>query len=284
MRKLLAAMISIATIGTSHAGEVYVPSLRNEIYFNGNIEEGDLEKIVEAFYFTLLSHGEPTTLHFNSRGGDVAEGLKIAEFVREAWVTVRVSKTVAPTGTYRKVLPQKWDVLNGAKPDEPFFTENRWPQDSECYSICALILAASPTPEYLPYAGPSLGFHRPFINPDINSRLTPAQSKRLYEDVNAAFVQAALEYGLPSDFVDRVMRVSSSDILTLGYDDWEKIISGHVPWFEEYFRANCETLTEQEEIQLERYENDLIRDKAFRNEDRDSAPEEIKRIRSKRDA
>lgn len=254
MGRVLIACICVALFYTErgYAAEIYVSSGGENIYLIGDIESGDLNKLADAVLFKVGLGYDPVLI-LHSYGGDIEEGLKIASFVQDMWLRVEVSQHLEPTGLFRRGRPSLWDEYNGVEVDEngELFIERRVLKPSLCLSACAVIAVASPELIYLPLDGPSIGFHRPYILPQLNARLSADESRQLYEIIEEEFQSALLDFAVPRHFVEQVMQTSSDNILMIGFDEWISLMSGRLAWYEEFMAAKCGSLTPDENHYIE---------------------------------
>ena len=217
---LLSVAISILAASSAHAATISI--VDGDIYVEGPIESGDFDQFQRAFAQTE----GPVSVRLNSPGGNLLEALRIARLVRSAWMV-----TELPGGMFEQ---QEWKGL---------------PTPVRCDSACALIFITGAARIYMiddeVNGRPGLGFHRAFLNPDVNVALDPSSSEREFARANESYLAALAEFGAPQAFVEFVSRTRSDELLLLGATEYYRVfgesrqLGDGIPWLEEYFTAQC---------------------------------------------
>lgn len=212
------------------------------IRLNGTIVKGDYERI-RGLARNISNAGSQIIVSLNSPGGDFEEALRIAELLRELNAQTYISGSLARDASM------------------PF---------EKCYSACFLIHASGSIRHYVfdnmrfdPGGNlilekePVLGIHRPYLNPEVNRKLSASESRSRYESIEASARKLLGQVSVPQDIVDTMFRTPSNEILLISRSDFDARIGQSQPYYQEWLKSRCGKL-EKKEIE------DLARVKALR--------------------
>lgn len=201
------------------------------IRLTGTILKGDFEQ-VRRLARILTNGGSQIIVSLNSPGGDFEEALRIAELLRELNAQTYISGVLARDTT------------------TPF---------ERCYSACFLIHASGSIRHYVldnmrfDSSGnhvlaeePVLGIHRPYLNPELNRKLTASQSRARYEAIEASARKILGQVSVPQDIVDAMFRTSSNEISLISSAEFDKRIGQSQPYYEEWLKSKCGKLDSRE--------------------------------------
>jgi hypothetical protein len=208
---ILAVGVALLPLGSEAA---VIQELSDELHgtyidVDGSIAKGDSDAILHASK-ALLRRGHPLWIRINSRGGNLAEAMRIGRFVR---------KTLAAV------------VVDG----------------SACYSACALILIGA-ADRHLTQAGtgPVVGIHRPYIADAVYGALTPEQARVTYARLEKDVKDYLTEMGAPGRFVDEMFRTPSTRMRLITDDEFQTMFALEEPFLEEWLISRCGALDEKE--------------------------------------
>jgi hypothetical protein len=220
---------------------------QSSILIEGPIIRGDYDQVValsaamiaenDALPETRKTQMFSLSLRLNSPGGDVQEAFKISNFVREMWIQTELSDPLIVT---RMNKDGELSETEQARKDETLEVGGDGP--IVCYSACSLIFLAGISRSYkASELGRSveLGFHRPYINPEVNRHLSPDESKSVYAVLEKDFKEAMRRYGAPESLIAKTFNASSSDIEVLSQQQFQALFPTEEPWFGEYINAKC---------------------------------------------
>lgn len=237
------------------------------IVITGEIVPGDGDKLREAVS-TLAKLDFPIVIKLESPGGDVAEALAMARFIRDLWATTWIDGRIVP--------------LND--PDRSVIT-----CDSACailffagidrrYSGSNLVYYRSGDPHYIPEnrkvnswlpaaaiaaatgvkvdvdekieSVPPLGLHRPYFQSGYFGSLPPSEAQSEYAALEADVSAALMQFGVPDALIDKMMRTRSDDIVRIDSTELNEAMPTKEPWYEEWQIAKCGRLTTDEVTDL----------------------------------
>jgi len=198
-----------------------IQELTDEVYgtyidVDGSIARGDYDAILHAST-SLLRRGHPLWIRINSRGGNLAEAMKIGRFVRRTLATVVVDGADATPGV---------------------------PQPRRCYSACALILIGA-ADRHLNHA-PVVGIHRPYFADAVYGALSPEQARVTYARLEGEVKGYLAEMGAPGAFVDQMFRTPSTSMRLITDDDLHVMFADEEPFLEEWLISRCGALDEKQ--------------------------------------
>ena len=198
-----------------------IQELTDEVYgtyidVDGSIARGDYDALVHASK-ALLRRGHPLWIRINSRGGNLAEAMKIGRFVRKTLATVVVDGADATPGV---------------------------PQPRRCYSACALILIGAADRHLI--HDPVVGIHRPYIADAVYGAFSPEQARVTYARLAGEVKDYLAEMGAPGRFVDEMFRTPSTSMRLITDDDLHVMFAYEEPFLEEWLISRCGALDEKE--------------------------------------
>lgn len=244
IRQFAAGGIASAFLFTFLTETAYPEVIRvsdEEILINGPIEEGDYERLISLSAEMIESRAKDKELsakirslrlRLNSPGGNVFEAIKIADFVHEMWIHVVVDE-----------MPNS---------DE----------EVRCLSACSLIFIAGISHSYKQsFSEPTvtLGFHRPYINPEVNKELSAYESRAIYDAVETSFKEAMRRFGAPESLISKTFNHSSSEIYILSTTEYHELFPPERPWFNEYINAKCGNVSTKQKIESEQQKIDYAK-------------------------
>jgi hypothetical protein len=207
----LALCVALAPLESGAAAITEVTDAMYGTYIDvdGSIAKGDYDAILRASK-SLVGRGRPIWIRINSRGGNVAEAMKIGRFVRKTLAAVVVDGA---------------DVTPGS------------PQPRRCYSSCVLILIGA-ADRYL-LDDPVVGIHRPYIEPAVYGALSPEQARVTYARLEHDTKDYLAEMGAPGRFVDEMFRTPSTDMRLVTARDFQAMFAFEEPFLEEWLISRC---------------------------------------------
>jgi len=244
------------------------------ILLKGDIVSGDFERVQSAAR-DLARGNHEIVLALESSGGSVVEALKIAEFVRESWITTWIyGRTAKVDDTDRSLIvcdsacayiffagiERRYSGSNmlyySASDPHYISPENRVSNEFSAIMLGA-ILGTTIEPESLDRAEviPPLGLHRPYLDPTLNRTLAAAEAQEAYSNLEGVVRIELSEFGVPASLIDRMMKAGSSQIVRISSDELQKLMPKYDPWFEEWQLSKCDALSSDETSDLFRMKN-----------------------------
>jgi hypothetical protein len=232
------------------------------ILLQGEIVPGDFERVQSAAR-DLASENHVIVLALESSGGSVVEALKIAEFVRENWITTWIyGRTAEVDDPDRSLIvcdsACAYIFLAGIErrysgpnmlyyaPDDPHYIapKNRVNNDFSAAMLGA-IAGREIDPESLDRAEaiPPLGLHRPYLDPVLNRTLSATEAEQAFRELETIVRGKLSEFGVSDSLSDRMMKASSTQIIRIGSDELRELMPAYDPWFEEWQLSKCGALT-----------------------------------------
>lgn len=193
------------------------------ILLTGKIERGDAERLTRILQNPPRTSDIYRELVLNSTGGEVVEALRLSELVRAALLETRNQSLI-------DLLAYSSSVREG----KATTTQSAFP----CISACFLVLMSGPKRSFSPFGNGKVGLHRPFFSPQVYSNLDPGTIATRQAEAMQRVTDVLRREGVPTKFVDEMMRRSSRDVYWLTYDDWTQIPSTAF-WYEELLIARC---------------------------------------------
>lgn len=217
---VLAAGVALMPLESEAA---VIQELTDEVYgtyidVDGSIARGDYDAILHASK-SLLRRGHPLWIRINSRGGNLAEAMKIGRFVRKTLATVVVDGADATPGL---------------------------PQPRRCYSACALILIGAADRHLASDHDPVVGIHRPYIADAVYGALSPEQARATYARLEQDVRNYLAEMGAPGRFVDEMFRTPSTRMRLITDDEFQTMFAWEEPFLEEWLISRCGALDDKE--------------------------------------
>lgn len=201
------------------------------ILISGAIEKGDFQK-VETMSRKIVNSGNEVVFHLNSSGGDLAEAIRIGQFVKK--LSARTE-------------------LNGITTHDPSEA------NTKCYSACFIIFVSGSIRGYrsenllfdqsgnnIVKRTPIIGIHRPYFDQGEYSKLTADQARIDYQNLSDAVRTYLESVSVSTEIVDEMFAHSSTEIRYISKEEYDKKIGGKQPFFEEWLIAQCGQLTEGE--------------------------------------
>jgi hypothetical protein len=189
----------------------------------GDIEKGDLAKIIEAIRGSggfpvdvedgsLVYGREPIFFISDSNGGDVEEAINIGRFFRQSLASVQTRIS------------------------------------SSCNSACFLMWVGAVERNGLVGSDDmTFGLHRPRYEADYFGNLDADSARSRYAGMEEAIRAYLKEMNVPNEIADLMMRVPSRSMETLTASRMLESVGWRTPFFEEWLAARCEMLTDAEE-------------------------------------
>jgi hypothetical protein len=199
-------IVRAAEISLAESGEGQHPM--NGILIEGPIVKGDFKR------FEYLALSSPKGIVWlASPGGDLAEAMKIGQFVR------------------RMKLPV-WAPENNKKSWSIMIHIND-PRNNLCTSACFFIYAAG-----VRRSGDVLGVHRPRITEEDLRSMSMEQAA--FGQISASEVTSVYlrKMGIPNSMIEKMNSTKPNDIQWLGEDE-VKSLSGYIPEYQDWLDAKC---------------------------------------------
>lgn len=168
----------------------------------GTVNQGDLERLqrfLQRHPREFIEHGDRAV--FIVDGGDLEEAIRIGHFLEDALIEA----WLPDAGRHR------------------------------CVSACFFMFAAMVSRSAV--AG-SVGIHRPWFDPGVVARASPAQA-RAHLDAAYARVRERLEaLQAPGDLIEKMLATPWNETWWLSSEDLERL-GGQRHWFEDWSAARC---------------------------------------------
>jgi hypothetical protein len=239
------------------------------ILLKGDIVPGDFERVQYAAR-DLARRNHEIVLALESSGGSVVEALKIAEFVRENWITTwiygRTAKVDNPdrslivcdsacayiflAGIERRYSGS--NMLYYSADDPHYIAPANSVSNDFSAAMFGAILGTTIDPESLDRAEaiPPLGLHRPYLDPALNKTLAAPEAQEAYSNLEGLVRIKLSEFGVPASLIDRMMKAGSSQIVRIDRGELQKLMPTYDPWFEEWQLSKCGALSTDETLDL----------------------------------
>lgn len=188
---------------------------------SGRIVPGDARRL-EA----LLAKEGPSIsgLALRSPGGDVDEAMKIGRIVR-----AKLLRTIAPISSAEGNV-----CFMGGLPEQA--------SECVCLSSCFLVYTGG-----VMRGGNVLGLHRPRYDEAFFAKLPLEEANRRYGAVIERIKAYLLEMGVGDRYLDRMLRVSSSEMEILSKEEADRDLNGSIPAMAEWLKAKCGEIPEKEQ-------------------------------------
>jgi hypothetical protein len=234
-----AANIEVSKMGVMHY-----------LTIDGKIENGDffklMDKLSQIFFLctaetkeTLTNfkgedpsayerwinkHGEPKglariTICLNSKGGNIAEAMKIGKVVRDMLLSTE-------TG---------------------FCVDSRNKPDNKCMSACFFIWVAGVDRNAI-FVEPRnpLGIHRLYFDSEYYKGLSSDKAEIEYKKVKNEAKKYLEEMGVPDYYFDKMLNIPSNEVYILAKEEVDNL-KGRIPYYEQYLFSKCGSYTKKEE-------------------------------------
>lgn len=217
---LIATLISsILCSGASSAAEFRpmcdLESRKNmgcTISLRGEIQDGDAQRLRQTLVSNLTKMGAFRFLLLDSRGGSVAEAMKIGEVVKSAMLTTTLVRLA--------------DLDNDAATKR------------QCISACFLVFIAGGE-RRLPN-GALLGIHRPYFDAATYGAHTPLEIANGQEQLEEAVRKYSRANGVSDTLIARMMVHSSKQVYWLDQFDSFLLVITQQNWYQEIGIAACD--------------------------------------------
>ena len=208
MRTLKALAYLLALVSTTIFAADITPTGSGRVLLDGQITEGDAERLIRAQQQSMLSLGRPLrTLELNSPGGSIAEAVRLAQLVE----------------LFRL---DTWVVSEG-----------------NCMSSCFILFIAGNSRSALGHLEGdrptrAIGVHRPTFSEAALRTVDVPTFENKHRTLLARLRTFLVERGVPQDITEKMMRFSSQEIYWL--TDKDLLALGfYSPTYEELIVAKC---------------------------------------------
>jgi hypothetical protein len=256
-------LIVVCAFSSAYAAQVLVINGRysGEKYVGvkGEIENGDLKKIIIAAQDAVRDGGNTLTLLLNSAGGDVEEAIKIGRFAREAMATTYVyGNNLYNTGSNVGAALEKLAKLDSSiRFNLVPLKAGTLPEDRDlvrCFSACVIIFYggvsryasdnsyqrdSQNSRRILGQAIPVIGLHRPYYAQNKFASLSPTEAKNKYAKLEKEVRGYLIEMGAPQIVVDRMFKKPSNDLDFVPSSEFEAFYQKEEPFIDEWMIAKC---------------------------------------------
>jgi hypothetical protein len=213
--KLLLFIVSLLFLSSSFSAEISAKKrhLAKVIVIEGQIEEGDYEKFVNA----VLQGGTKADIFIASIGGNAIEAMKIGRLIR----ALKFS-TIAPLLNDKGLPYCEWaaPITNS--------------ENCTCQSACVLIYLSG-----INRSGSYLGVHRTFIKHDVLKNLPIDKATQYSKEVSKYVREYLSEMGSPPSLSEKIESISSDSIDLLDEAYINEYLSGYSKDIEEWLIAHC---------------------------------------------
>ena len=141
----------------------------------------------------------------------------------------------------------------------PFGTTLQWVRLSDaknntCASACFFLYVAG-----VRRLGSVVGVHRPSLSPEEYAAISLDQAAQSHLWIKDQIAEYLEEMDVPQKYVDTIMSAHSGEIVWLSKEDMARDFDGLIRQYDEWFRANCPTLTEFQKSEDERLRQRFVR-------------------------
>lgn len=216
MRTALCLWLCLACAAPVGAAGVTLHPDGNLVVLEGRIERGDLAKVQE-----LARQASPTAMYLASRGGDLAEAMRIGFFVRgRAWET----RTAEAESVPAEMRASRASALGVRDPV----------RNNVCASACFMIFVAGIYRE-----GHALGIHTPQISAADLERLSADQAASKSSDVKTAVGIYLFRMGVPARYLGAMFDVPHDKIRWLTEEEIAADLHGFAPDVRPWVAGQC---------------------------------------------
>lgn len=201
------------------AAEILLPKtgnmgrpLNHSVLIEGQIVKGDFNR----FQYLALTYSADT-VWLASPGGDLAEAIKIGQFVR------RLKMSVWAPESNKEVWNTMINISNS--------------KDNVCASACFFIYAAG-----VHRAGEVLGIHRPRITEEELKAMTMEQAAGEHTSVIEIASNYLQKMGVPNSIIEKASTTRPNEIQWLTNSE-VKLLSGYIPEYQDWVDAQCESVS-----------------------------------------
>ena len=204
----------------------------NDLWLVGTIERGDAKQFASLLESPPRPN-EAIRVHLASSGGDLVEAMKIAQQVRDDFLSTEVS--VFPA--LGKCISSN-DMAGGEY--RPLLSPEQQKEHCGCFSACFVIWSGGvmrwgKTPDENGVGG--TGIHRPSFDPSYFANLSAADAEAKYESMTDNVEKFLDDMGVPMRLVEKMFSIPSGDAYLLSEDDLRELESP--PALEEWFTSKC---------------------------------------------
>lgn len=212
-----AAVLSVPT----PAAVVTVSGIHNDnaipgIGFDGPIEKGDYERLIDAVLMAGVVRGE--TISLSSPGGGALEAMRLGRLIRLFGLHVDAPKRF--TETNASVCPSGID--------------RRKRQSCSCDSACLFLYLGG-----IHRFGDSLGVHRLYLDPEAQRKITLDEGKAVALKLEEATRRYFEEMRAPASLLDHVNSAASDSVRYLSEEYVEQNLYGYSRDVEDWLIAKC---------------------------------------------
>lgn len=197
------------------------------ITIEGDIEPGDATKLQNAVAEYDIIH-EPNAadrIYLRSKGGDVAEAMKMGTYIRRMRLVTEV--------------PIK---LEGHESDRGSWVSPVSKDNDVCASACFLIYARG-----VDRLGNRLALHRPYLPRQIATGISDVEYEAAEKRVMTKVSEYLKDMEVDQFFINKMMANSSQDAYLVSLSETDEYhLSGIVPSIEEAVLTKCTVLTSQD--------------------------------------
>lgn len=208
----LVAPVQAATLTTACRGTSC------EIFLSGVIEPGDAARLAQILRDPPNSRTLWEGVHLDSPGGDVEEALRLTALVREAMLYTQNADDLLHEA------PAAAGSIHG-------YT---------CASACFLVLVAGAN-RYMRVddAGGRIGFHRPFLDPDVDSGVSPSVLDARLAALIARLRAFLIAQGVSPHLTDAMIERPKTEMYWLSRSDVLREIGLAPSWYERLLTTRC---------------------------------------------
>ena len=216
MRLALALWLLVSSAAATAASVTLHPN-GNLVVLEGRIERGDFAKVQE-----VAKDASPTAIYLASRGGDLAEAMRIGFFVRgRAWET-RTAEPESVPAELRASMASSLGVRDPAR-------------NNVCASACFMIFVGG-----IYRQGHALGIHTPQISLADLERLSADQAASKGSDVRAGVGLYLMRMGVPAKYLDAMFDVPHDKIRWLTDEEIAADLHGFAPDVRAWVAGQCQ--------------------------------------------
>lgn len=189
-----------------------------EIFLSGVIEPGDAARLARILRDPPNPHTLWEGVHLDSPGGDVEEALRLTALVREAMLYTQNAD----------------DLLHQAPSSSGYI------HGYTCASACFLVLVSGAN-RYMRIddAGGRIGFHRPFLDPDVDRGLSPSVLDARLAALITRLRAFLIAQGVSAQLVDAMIERPKTEMYWLSRSDVLREIGLAPSWYDKLLRTRC---------------------------------------------
>ncbi len=220
----------------SAAAELKEIKTSKTIIFEGDIEEGDYEKLLN---FILEKGVTYRTIYLASKGGNASEAMKIGRLIRALNYKTETGESSPQGNVCYKQIKQ---------------------ENCTCLSSCPLIYLSG-----VKRFGDTLGVHRIYLNHENLKKLSLDDAKNLSQYLEVATEKYLEEMGSPRSLSEKMQSAASDNIVLLDKEYVASNLSGYIHGYDEYLIATCgSSVAVHRELRNSKGENPKLIDKLIK--------------------